>query len=200
LSPSLQPDIRSAATLLAKGVPASPGVAFGTAHADIDDAIDAADAGEDVILVRISTSPDDVAGMLAARAVVTEIGGATSHAAVVSREIGLPAVVGCGAGVAGALEGRSVTVDGGAGEVYDGALEVAAWSERDSPELTDLTAIALRVSPLRAHTAGGHPKLSATTEAAVHEAVSTGLTDVVSDAPLIAMLTAVALAGRSDDG
>jgi pyruvate,orthophosphate dikinase len=200
LSPSLQPDSCSAATLLAKGMPASPGVAFGTAYTDIDDAIDAADAGEDVILVRISTSPDDVAGMLAARAVVTEIGGATSHAAVVSRELGLPAVVGCGAGVAGALEGRSVTVDGGAGEVYDGALEVAAWSERDSPELTELTAIALRVSPLRAHTAGADPMLSATTEAAVHEAVSAGLTDVVSDVPLITMLTAVALAGRSDDG
>jgi pyruvate,orthophosphate dikinase len=200
LSPSLQPEIRTAATLLARGVPAGPGVASGMAHTDIDDAIDAADSGEDVILVRISTSPDDVAGMLAAKAVVTEVGGATSHAAVVSRELGLPAVVGCGTGVAAALDGRSVTVDGGAGEVYDGVLKVAAWSERDSPELVELTAIALRVSPLRAHAAGAHPMLAATTTAAVREAVGTGLTDVVSDDPLIAMLTAVALAERPDDG
>jgi pyruvate, orthophosphate dikinase len=66
--------------------------------------------------------------------------------------------------------------------------------------LIELTAIALRVSPLRAHAAGAHPMLAATTTAAVREAVDAGLTDVVSDAPLIAMLTAVALAGRSEDG
>jgi pyruvate, orthophosphate dikinase len=200
LSPSLQPEIRSAAMLLARGVPAGPGVVSGMAHTDIDDAIDAADSGEDVILVRISTSPDDVAGMLAVKAVVTEVGGATSHAAVVSRELGLPAVVGCGTGVAAALDGRSVTVDGGAGEVYDGVLKLAVWSERDSPELIELTAIALRVSPLRAHAAGAHPTLAATTAAAVREAVDAGVTDVVSEAPLIAMLTAVALAERSVDG
>ena len=112
LSPSLQPETRLAAVVLAAGLPASPGVTSGTAYTDLDAALDAADAGEDVILVRTATSPDDVAGMLAARAIVTEIGGATSHAAVVSREIGTPAVVGCGAGVAAALDGRVVTVDG----------------------------------------------------------------------------------------
>jgi pyruvate,orthophosphate dikinase len=79
-------------------------------------------------------------------------------------------------------------------------LEAAAWSERDSPELVELTAIARRVSPLRAHPGGAHPKLEVTTESAVREAISTGLTDVVSDAPLIAMLIAVALTGGSDDG
>src|SRR5258708_39960240 len=115
----MQPETGSTATCLAKGLPASPGVASGKAYADVDAALAAADAGEDVVLVRPSTSPDDVAGMIAARAIVTELGGATSHAAVVSRELGLPAVVGCGAGVAAALDGRSVTVYGGAGEVYD---------------------------------------------------------------------------------
>jgi pyruvate,orthophosphate dikinase len=149
LSPSVQPETRLAATLLAKGLPASPGVASGTAYADVDAALDAADEDEDVILVRTSTSPDDVAGMLAARAIVTELGGATSHAAVVSRELGLPAVVGCGAGVTDALTGRIITVDGGAGEVYDGVLELTAWSERDSPDLVALAAIADRVSPSR---------------------------------------------------
>jgi pyruvate,orthophosphate dikinase len=66
--------------------------------------------------------------------------------------------------------------------------------------LIELTVIALSVSPLRAHAAGAHPMLPATTTAAVREAVGAGLTDVVSDDPLIAMLTAVALAERSDDG
>jgi pyruvate, orthophosphate dikinase len=170
LSPALQPEARLAATLLATGVPASPGVASGTAHTDVDAALDAADEGEDVILVRTSTSPDDVAGMLAARAVVTELGGATSHAAVVSREIGLPAVVGCGAGVAAALDGKLITVDGGEGAVYEGALELVARSERNTSDLVELATIARRV-----------------------------LGDVC-DTSLIAMLTAVQLAEGSTDG
>jgi pyruvate,orthophosphate dikinase len=199
LSPAVQPETRLAAALLATGLPACPGVASGTAYADIDAALDAAD-NEDVILVRTSTSPDDVAGMIAARAIVTELGGATSHAAVVSRELGLPAVVGCGAGAAAALDGRSITVDGGAGEVYDGVLELTAWSELDSPDLVALTELALRISPLRAHATGAHPVLADASEPVVREAMRTGLTDVISDVPLIAMLTAVALAGRSDDG
>ena len=152
-----------------------------------------------MILVRTSTSPDDVAGMLAARAVVTELGGATSHAAVVSRELSRPAVVGCGAGVAAALDGRSITVDGGAGEVFDGVLGLTAWSERGSADLAELAVIARRVSPLRAYTAGPHPVLAEVSEAAVREAVASGHADMVCDAPLIAMLTAVHLAKRSDD-
>jgi pyruvate,orthophosphate dikinase len=170
LSPSLQPETRLTATLLAKGLPVCPGVVSGTAYADIDDALDAADRDEDVILVRTSTSPDDVAGMFAARAVVTELGGATSHAAVVSRELGTPAVVGCGAGVAAALDGRPITVDGGTGEVFDRVLPLTAWSERDSPDLIALSAIARRV-----------------------------LGDVC-DAPLIAMLKAIHVDETADDG
>jgi pyruvate, orthophosphate dikinase len=203
LAPGLQPETRLAATLLAKGLPAGPGVTSGTAYADVDEALDAADDGEDVILVRTSTSPDDVAGMLAARAIVTEIGGTTSHAAVVSREIGRPAVVGCGAGVVAALDGRVITVDGSAGEVLDGALELTAWSESDSPDLRELAAIARRRSPLRAHIAGEYPALGDVSGAAVRRALSAGITDVVSDSPLIAMLTAVKLAETTtedDDG
>jgi pyruvate,orthophosphate dikinase len=139
-------------------------VASGTAHSDVDAALDAAEEDEDVILVRTSTSPDDVAGMIASRAIVTELGGATSHAAVVSRELGRPAVVGCGAGVAAALDGKVVTVDGGTGDVFEGVLELMAWSEDDHPDLLELTAIARR---------------------------RIGLSDVVSDSPLIAMLTAM---------
>ncbi len=149
LRPSLQPETRLAAPLLAKGLAASQGVATGRAYTDVDAAVQAADRGEDVILVRHHTSPDDIHGMLVARGVVTETGGATSHAAVVSRELGRVAVVGCGGGVTESLAGRLVTVDGNEGEVRDGALELAAWSEDDSPELRELAEIAQRFSPLR---------------------------------------------------
>lgn len=149
LRPSLQPETRLAAPLLAKGLAASQGVATGWAYTDVDAAVEAADRGEDVILVRHHTSPDDIHGMLVALGVVTETGGATSHAAVVSRELGRVAVVGCGSGVIESLAGRLVTVDGNEGEVRDGALELAAWSEQDSPELRELAEIARRFSPLR---------------------------------------------------
>jgi pyruvate,orthophosphate dikinase len=110
----------TSAPVLATGAPACPGIASGRAYTDVDAALDAADRGEDVILVRSTTSPDDVPGMLAARGVVTEIGGVTSHAAVISREIGRPAVVGCGSGLTDALGGRLIIVDGTAGEVRAG--------------------------------------------------------------------------------
>ena len=145
LEPGLQPEDRLAAPLLATGLSACPGVVSGRAYTDVDAALDAADDGEDVILVRPSTSPEDVAAMIAARGVITEIGGATSHAAVVSREIGRPAVVGCGHGVANALEGRIVTVDGAAGEVRQGVLHLTVWDEHDNDDLVALAALARAV-------------------------------------------------------
>jgi pyruvate,orthophosphate dikinase len=193
LAPSLQPETRLAAPLLAKGLPACPGVVSGKAYADVDEALDAADDGEDVILVRAATSPDDVQGMLAARGIVTETGGATSHAAVVSREIGRPAVVGCGAGVVAALAGRMITVDGHEGEVRGGVLKRTAWSESDSPELAELAEIARRISPMRAHARGDYPALSDTSAAAVAEALAAGHKDVVAPHPLITMLIALHL-------
>lgn len=150
LRPSLQPETRLAAPLLAKGLPACPGVAAGRAYTDVDEAVDAAERGEDVILVRNHTSPDDVHGILVARGVVTETGGATSHAAVVSRELGRVAVVGCGDGISESLAGKLITVDGTEGEVRDGTLELAAWSENDTPELRELTEIARQLSPAHA--------------------------------------------------
>jgi pyruvate,orthophosphate dikinase len=154
-----------------------------------------ADGGEDVILVRSSTSPDDVQGMIAARGIVTEIGGVTSHAAVGSREIGRPTIVGCGPGVAAALTGRLVTVDGAEGEVREGVLELTAWSEDDAPDLCELAEIARAVSPLRAHSVGDYPTLENATKTAVADAVAAGFTDVVSTAPPITMLTALRLHG-----
>jgi pyruvate, orthophosphate dikinase len=191
LRPSLQPEAWLAAPLLARGLPACPGVASGRAYTDIDAALDAADEGEDIILVRAATSPDDVQGMIAARGIVTETGGATSHAAVVSREIGRPAVVGCGDGVVQALDGRLITVDGGKGEVREGILELTTWSETDSSDLAELADIALRISPIRAHPAGDFPTLENDSDDVIRDALAAGHTDVVSAHPLITMITAL---------
>jgi pyruvate, orthophosphate dikinase len=193
LRPSLQPETRLAARLLAKGLPAGPGVVSGRAYTEVDAAIDAADRGEDVILVRSHTSPDDIHGMLVAHGVVTETGGATSHAAVVSRELGRVAVVGCGRGVAELLAGKLVTVDGNEGEVRDGSLQLTAWSEDSTPELRELADIARRVSPLRGHASGDYPRLESDSEGAVRAAMASGHTDVVSASPLLAMLAAMRL-------
>ncbi len=197
LQPSLQPETRMAAQLLATGLPAGPGVASGRAYTEVDAAIDAADRGENVILVRNHTSPDDIHGMLVARGIVTETGGATSHAAVVSRELGRVAVVGCGGGVAESLAGKVVTVDGNQGEVREGSLQLSAWSEDNTPELRELADIARRVSPLRAHTRGDYPRLDRHTEADVRSAMASGHSDVVSASPLLAMLAAIRLSGVS---
>jgi pyruvate,orthophosphate dikinase len=105
---------------------------------DVDEALERGDNGDDVVLVRPTTEPDDVAGMIASVAVVTEIGGATSHAAVVSRELGTPCVVGAGVGTAAALAGRDVTVDGSTGEVFEGRLDMAPCSEAENPALAEL--------------------------------------------------------------
>ncbi len=193
LRPSLQPEHRSTSTLLAKGLPAGPGVVSGRAYTEVDAAVDAADRGEDVILVRNHTSPDDIHGMLVARGVVTETGGATSHAAVVSRELGRVAVVGCGRGIAKSLAGKLVTVDGTEGEVRDGRLQLTAWSEDDTPELRELAEIARRISPLRAHAGGDYPRLVSHSDGAVRAAMASDHSDVVSARPLLAMLAALRL-------
>lgn len=193
LQPSLQPETRLAAPLLAKGLPACPGVVSGMAYDDVDEAIDAAEDGRDVILVRAATSPDDIHGMIAARGIVTDIGGATSHAAVASRELHKPSVVGCGTGVARMLAGRQVTIDGTEGEVREGILRLTAWSEEDSPDLAEFGAIARTFSPLFAHATGDYPVLDDNSETGVRTALNAGLTDVVSAHPLVTMLIAARL-------
>ncbi len=189
MSTTLAPETRQAAELLATGLPASPGVVSGVVCTSSDEALDAAEEGRDVILLRPTTSPDDVAGMVAARGVVTEVGGATSHAAIVARELGRPAVVGCGTGLGDVLAGRVVTVDGDTGEVRAGALELSAWSAEDTPELLRLTDIARRACPLRVHGSGEHPPMAAT-DSGVDAALAAGSTDVVSAEPLVATLVA----------
>lgn len=125
-------------TPIASGESACTGLAFGVAVADPDEAEERAESGEDVILVRTTTSPDDLHGMLAANGIVTEYGGATSHAAVVSREIARPCVVGCGAGTVDALVGREITVDGATGQVWEG--RIASVAAAANPHLARLLA------------------------------------------------------------
>jgi pyruvate,orthophosphate dikinase len=135
---------------LAKGLNASPGAATGQATFDPDRAVEAAHGGAPVILVRTETSPDDVHGMLVAKGVLTARGGATSHAAVVARSLGLPCVAGVDAldidyadrtmtaGGTTIREGETISIDGTTGEVYAGALatiEPNFAEERDLPVL-----------------------------------------------------------------
>ena len=80
---------------IATGLPASPGAATGKVIFDTDEAYSLGSNGEDVILVREETTPEDIHGMVAAKGVLTSRGGMTSHAAVVARGMGKPAVVGC---------------------------------------------------------------------------------------------------------
>jgi pyruvate,orthophosphate dikinase len=129
---------------LVSGEPAAPGLASGIVVTDPDEAEERGDAGEDVILVRRATSPEDFHGMLGARAVVTELGGSTSHAAVVSREIGRPCVVGCGTGTIDLLTGREVTVDGGTGKVWPGRID---GTEVDETTITELAKLVGWVEP-----------------------------------------------------
>ena len=154
LMPRLADGAAEAAPLLAGGEGASPGIGIGRVVLEADEAEARGEAGEDVVLVRPTTSPEDVHGMVAARAVVTETGGATSHAAVVSRSLGVPCVVGCGAGVGAALAGREVTVDGTAGQVFDGALPVSAPEETDDPHLCRIADWARAAAPIAVYRAG----------------------------------------------
>jgi pyruvate,orthophosphate dikinase len=117
---------------LATGLPASPGVAAGEIATTPEAAVMLAEAGRSVILVRSETSPDDVHGMARAAALLTSRGGFASHAAVVARGWGIPAVVGAstvlvsddGVSIGGRLLalGTPITIDGSTGEIFDGLL------------------------------------------------------------------------------
>ncbi|MBM3134850.1 MAG: pyruvate, phosphate dikinase [Chloroflexi bacterium] len=125
---------RQAGALLASGLNASPGAATGQAIFDPDTAETMGKAKEPVILVRTETSPDDVHGMLHAKGILTQRGGATSHAAVVARGLGLPCVAGCEAlrideeaklfSVNSQVikEGDFISIDGTTGEVFSGQI------------------------------------------------------------------------------
>jgi pyruvate,orthophosphate dikinase len=123
-------------TVLTTGLGASPGAAVGRAYFTADDAAAAAEAGEKVILVRSETSPEDVHGMLAAEGILTARGGLVSHAAVVARGWGKPAVVGAEkvridqksftVGPVTVVEGDWLSIDGTAGDVILGQVALSA--------------------------------------------------------------------------
>ena len=149
LAPRLPEGAEDQATCLAAGEAASPGIGIGIVVTDSDEAETRANNGEAVILARETTSPDDLHGMIAAQAVITERGGSTSHAAVVSRALGVPCITGCGEGSVTALAGQMVTVDGSNGRIFDGALPVQEPDETALSDLVRLTRIAERLSPLK---------------------------------------------------
>jgi pyruvate,orthophosphate dikinase len=144
--------------VLATGLPASPGAATGGIVLTADEAEEKGEAGEAVILVRKATSPDDVHGMVQATGILTALGGMTSHAAVVARGFGKPAVTGCKAieidSKAGevSVEGKTfkagdtITIEGSSGRVVEGEVplidaelsedfeHILAWAD----ELRDL--------------------------------------------------------------
>lgn len=132
-------DARSVAslTMVAQGKSAAPGIGIGVICTDTERAEDLAEAGTPVVLARPTTDPDDVAAMSSAVAVLTELGGATSHAAVVCREMAIPCVVGCGTETVTDLDGQTVTVDATAGRVFLGPATVTA-TPSDSPDLERL--------------------------------------------------------------
>ncbi|MEU7629733.1 pyruvate, phosphate dikinase [Nocardia sp. NPDC049220] len=139
LAPHLDRTELAATAPVATGKPACPGIATGVVVIDADDAVERADRGERVILARPTTDPDDVPAMAVAAAVLTELGGSTSHAAVVCREMAVPCVVGCGTGALMALAGQTVTVDAAAGTVYPGEITAVPATTLDDPDLALLT-------------------------------------------------------------
>ena len=136
--------------LLAKGLNASPGAASGAAVFTADKAAELGGKGQVVVLVRPETTPDDVHGMLASKGILTARGGATSHAAVVARGLGLPCVAGCEAirvdeakarlSVDGKVlkEMEPISIDGTTGEVFAGLIPTIQPNLAKEKNLTTL--------------------------------------------------------------
>jgi len=132
LHPTLDP--KADRTVIARGLPASPGAASGVVVFNADKAEKLASEGQKVILCRVETSPEDIHGMHAAQGILTTRGGMTSHAAVVARGMGRPCVSGAGdiridyktgvmrAGGVEVREGEVITIDGGNGQVMAGEV------------------------------------------------------------------------------
>ena len=134
LHPQFDAKALKVATPIGKGLGASPGAACGKIVFTAEDAVEWADRGEKVVLVRLETSPEDITGMKAAQGILTVRGGMTSHAAVVARGMGECCVSGCSAinmdeankkfelGGKTFVEGDVISIDGTTGNIYDGAI------------------------------------------------------------------------------
>ncbi len=173
LRDQFDPSAKSGAQRVTLGLNASPGAAVGKAVFNADRAFEMANQGEKVILVRIETSPDDFHGMAAAQGVLTARGGATSHAAVVARQIGKPCVAGCASLVIdygtksarvnglGFSEGEWISLDGTTGEVFVGALPTTAARFEDQAELQKVLEWADRARRLQVWTNADKPEEAA---------------------------------------
>jgi len=157
--------------LFAKGVNASPGAASGQVYFDADTAERMAkEHKQAVIMVRPFTKPDDVHGMLAAKGIVTSEGGATSHAAVVARQFGVPCVVGASMitidlekrvmTANGALikEGEWISLDGATGKVFVGELKTSVPNLEEQKELLTLLTWADEIARLQVWANADYPK------------------------------------------
>ncbi len=163
LRPAFDPAAKKA--VIARGLNASPGAAVGQAVFDAHRAIEIAGSGVDVVLVRPETAPDDVPGMMASKGVLTQKGGATSHAAVVARGNNLPCVAGCGeisvdpvrrqfTAPDGSVikEGDIISIDGYTGEVFRGAVPMVASRYEEQKDLITLLGWADEVRTLGVRT------------------------------------------------
>ena len=142
LHPAFYTEDLKKANPIAKGLPASPGAACGKIAFSADEAKERAALGEDVVLVRLETSPEDIEGMIAAKGILTVRGGMTSHAAVVARGMGTCCVAGCGSlkvdeekrivEVDGKVYSADdyISIDGATGNVYGEKIKTVA------PEIT----------------------------------------------------------------
>lgn len=167
LHPVFDPDAKKEATILAKGLNASPGAAVGKVVFAADRAEKQKEEGENVILVRIETSPEDIKGMNAAEGILTARGGATSHAAVVARGMGKCCVAGCSAldidyssksmkvGNETVYEGDYISIDGSTGEVMLG--QVATKEAEMSEDFKKLMKWADDIRKLEVHTNADTP-------------------------------------------
>ena len=151
LHPVFDKKALQSAKVLSKGLPASPGAATGQIVFFADDAASWHEQGKNVIMVRIETSPEDLAGMSVAQGILTARGGMTSHAAVVARGMGKCCITGAG-GLIVDYKARTVTIDdkvlregdfisinGSTGEIYEGQVEtIAAEMDADFRQLMEL--------------------------------------------------------------
>ncbi len=171
LHPQFDEKIKKSTIVIAKGVNASPGAAVGQAYFDADMAEKMAkEHKQDTIMVRPFTKPDDVHGMIASKGVLTSEGGATSHAAVVARQFGIPCVVGASmikidlekrvmvVGEQVIKEGEWISVDGINGEVFLGKIPTVAASIEEQTDLLTLLSWADDVARLQVWANADYPK------------------------------------------
>lgn len=124
-------DLGSVVSPVLRGTPACPGMVVGLGVSTAEEVAAVTADGGNAILIRRETVPSDLPLFLQASGVVTGVGGTTSHAAVVSRELGKPCVVGCGTDALHRVLGKQITVDATAGAVYEGDLTIGARGHTD---------------------------------------------------------------------